>query len=663
MILARELELSTAEGNAMSVLAEIRARFGRSLAALTPGGESFTELIRPAQDPRFGDYQVNCAMPLEKKLGRPARQIASELVAATPLDDLATVEVAGPGFINLKLREPWIHAQLQRALSDPRLRAETTRQPKTFVVDFSSPNVAKPMHVGHIRSTVIGDALTKILRFAGHRVITDNHLGDWGTQFGMIIYGYRHFVDAAAYLRSPIDELGRLYRLVRTLSDYHEAVREWPAAGRHLEQLQSNQMRLKQETDPAQAKQRAKELAALADRIREQEATGASLERKIKAVESNAELAALARTHADIEQAVLDETARLHADDAANLALWHEFLPHCRADIQDIYRRLHVEFDHELGESFYHERLAGVVASLREKGLAVESDGAICVFLDSFETPMIVQKKDGAFLYSTSDLATIQYRVEQWKPDAILYVVDHRQHEHFEKLFAAAKKWGFDGVELIHVSFGTVLGDDGTPFKTRAGDTVGLRGLLDEAAQRARAIVDLNYPELDESSKSHIAETVGIGALKYADLSHNRTSDYKFSYDKMLALNGNTATYLQYLYARVNGVMSKGQIDVAALRRHPQPFDLSQPVERKLAIQLLRFGDAIADVLIDFKPNVLTGYLFELTQTFFEFYEQCKILEADSDARRVSRLQLSDLAGRTVQTGLSLLGIQVVEQM
>ncbi len=650
----------------MSALAEIRARFVKSLEEIAPNSRQLVDLIRPAQDSRFGDYQVNCAMPLEKLLGRPARQIATLLLEKTQIDDMATAEIAGPGFINLKLRDDWIQQNLIRAIADQRIGIALTPTPRTYVIDFSSPNVAKPMHVGHIRSTVIGDALTRILRFMGHQAISDNHLGDWGTQFGMIIYGYRHFVDQAAYRISPIDELACLYRLVRVLSDYHESKRELPKATQQLERLNEADVRLKQELAPADkdaAKKQNKELQTLSDKIHDQRETCESLRKTIHAVESDHQLARQARDHADVAQAVLVETAKLHADDPENLRLWHEFLPHCRADIQQIYRRLNVEFDHELGESFYHDRLAAVVESLQQKGLAVESDGAICVFIETFDTPMIIRKKDGAFLYSTSDLATIQYRVEQWQPNAILYVVDHRQHDHFEKLFAAAKKWGFDRLELTHVSFGTVLGDDGTPFKTRSGDTVGLRGLLDEAAQRAIAVVEKTSPEFDEATKRHIAETVGIGALKYADLSQNRTSDYKFSYDKMLALNGNTATYLQYLYARVKGIMAKGEIDVSALRHNPQPFDLRQDIERKLAIKLLRFEEAIADVLVDYKPNMLTSYLFELTQTFFEFYEKCTILEAETPALRTSRLQLCDLAGRTVQTGLKLLGIDVVDQM
>jgi arginyl-tRNA synthetase len=364
---------------------------------------------------------------------------------------------------------------------------------------------------------------------------------------------------------------------------------------------------------------------------------------------------------------VLEETAALHAGDEDNRALWNEFLPWCREDNERIYQRLAITFDHQLGESFYHDQLGSVVEELKRKGLARESEGAQCVFLDGFDTPMIVQKKDGAFLYSTTDLATIRYRMQVWKPDAVLYVVDHRQHEHFDKLFAAARKWGFDRVQLVHVSFGTVLGDDGKPFKTRSGGTVGLEGLLDEAEEKARGVLrEMNSPHLagmDAAGLERIATTVGIGALKYADLSQNRASDYKFSYDKMLELKGNTATYLQYLYARVQGVFREGEVDEASLRRTAPEFDLSTAVERQLAIQLVRFAEVLDDVALDYRPNLLAQYLFELAQQFFRFYDQCPVLKAEPESLRQSRLALCDLTARTVRQGLQLLGIGVVDRM
>jgi arginyl-tRNA synthetase len=322
-----------------------------------------------------------------------------------------------------------------------------------------------------------------------------------------------------------------------------------------------------------------------------------------------------------------------------------------------------------LGESFYHDRLAQVVDDLLARGIACESDGAICIFFDGQETPMIVRKKDGAFLYGTTDLATIHYRMETWRPDAILYVVDHRQSLHFQQLFAAARLLGLHDVELQHVSFGTVLGDDGRPFKTRSGDTVGLEGLLDEAVRRASEIVAANDDakpngqELSDEQRQRIAETVGIAALKYADLSQNRTSDYVFSYDKMLAMNGNTATYMQYAYARVRSIFARGNVDIEAMRGEGTPILLNSPAERALAIELLRFSEALDLTLAEYRPNQLTAYLYDLANCYSTFFEQCHVLRAENEELRGSRLLLCDLTARTVERGLDLLGIQVVEKM
>jgi arginyl-tRNA synthetase len=307
--------------------------------------------------------------------------------------------------------------------------------------------------------------------------------------------------------------------------------------------------------------------------------------------------------------------------------------------------------------------LGDVVADFEAKGFARNSDGATCVFMDNYETPMIIRKKDGAFLYSTTDLATIKYRVEHFKADAALCVVDHRQHEHFDKLFDAARLWGYNDIELTHVSFGTVLGDDGKPFKTRSGDTVGLASLLDEAESRALAIAVEQNPELKQEQQKTIAKAVGIGALKYADLSQNRSSDYKFSYDKMLALRGNTATYLQFSYARVQGIIRKTGADMSEVRANPVPFAFATDVERELAVKLIRFGEAIDEVLVEYKPNLLCSYLFELTQVFFQFLEKCSVKDAETESLKQSRLQFCDLMSRTVETGLGLLGIGVIDQM
>jgi arginyl-tRNA synthetase len=654
----------------MNPLTEIRKRFAAVFAhysQLQDGGRELLNLIRPAQDNKFGDYQANCAMPLAGKLGKPSREIASEIVRQIRLDDLCqSVEIAGPGFINLKLKEEWLTQAVQQIVGDSRLGIAPVTHPRRYVVDYSSPNVAKPMHVGHIRSTVIGDALAKTLRFVGHQVITDNHLGDWGTQFGMIIYGYKHFADQNAYRANPVGELGRIYKLVRKLMDYHEAVANLPAVEQWLKKQQDALARLQSQPkseDKKVEKTRLKEIEGLKNKISEQLAALEELAAKISSTDRDAELKKRAEQHLSIGSAVLEETSMLHAGNPTNLQLWHEFLPFCREDIQRIYRRLDIQFDYELGESFYHDQLQSIVDEFEAKGLAVASEGAICVFLENFETPMIIQKKDGAFLYSTSDLATIKYRIEQWQADVILYVVDHRQHEHFEKLFTAARLWGYTDVALHHVSFGTVLGDDGKPFKTRAGDTVGLEGLLDEAESRALAVVAEQNENLSPEQQREIATVVGIGGLKYADLSQNRATDYKFSYEKMLALRGNTATYLQYTYARVRGIFRKLEVNPDALRSQPQPIEITESVERQLALKLLQFGEAIDEVLVEFKPNILCNYLFELTQTFFQFYDQCSVKDAPSKHLQMSRLHLCDLTARTIITGLSLLGIGVLDQM
>jgi arginyl-tRNA synthetase len=547
-----------------------------------------------------------------------------------------------------------------------------TPNPRTYVLDYSSPNVAKPMHVGHIRSTVIGDALDRILRFLGHRVISDNHLGDWGTQFGMILYGYKHFVDAEQFAENPVQELTRLYKLVNQLVEYHEAKGAIVPLAEAVEAAESELTRMKSESPTgdkgAQKKQAAAIRKAEEKRTQSLEAVD-SAKRKIRDVESNATLARLASEHSTIGEEVLRETARLHAGDPENRKLWETFLPKCEFEIERIYERLNVRFDHAHGESFYQDRLADVVEDFIRRGLARESEGAICVFLDGFKTPMIIRKKDGAFLYSTTDLATIQYRMETWKPDIVLYVVDHRQSEHFEKLFAAARLWGFEQVDLRHISFGTVLGEDGKPYKTRSGETVGLESLLDEAVRRAYQVVKSNDdekpngPELSEQERQTIAEVVGHAAIKYADLSHNRTSDYIFSYDKMVALEGNTATYMQYSYARTQSIFAKGKIDREPLRSSKVPLELEHPLERSLALSLLRFENALEEVMVDYRPNQLTTYLYELATQFSRFYQQCKVLEAESDRARYTRLVLCDLTGRTIQVGLGLLGIGVVDRM
>ncbi len=654
----------------MSILSELKERFAVPLAELAEEPETCLDLVRQSQDPRFGDYQANFAMPLGKKLGRPPRDVADDVVAQLDLSDFCeSAEVAGAGFINVRLKNAWIAERLQAAVADGRLGVPEVATPRTYVVDYSAPNVAKPMHVGHIRSTVIGEALCRTLRFLGHRVTSDNHLGDWGTQFGMILYGWRHFRDEDAYRDSPVEELARLYRLVRRLMDYHDGLAREPKLQERLAQHASALEDQRRQAGPSPDKKTKKTLRRAEAEVDNLRGEIDELAAKLKKVEDDTALASLAARHAEVQRAVLAETARLHAGDEENLRLWREFLPYCLDEIQRIYDRLGVVFDHTLGESFYNDRLGDVVKELLDAGIARESDGAVCVFLQGQDVPMLVRKQDGAFLYATTDLATIEYRMKQWKPDAILYVVDHRQSMHFEHLFATARLLGYRDVELQHVSFGTVLGDDGRPFRTRSGEVVGLEGLLDEAVRRAGAIVGANDdakpdgPELSPSERRRIAQRVGIAALKYADLSQNRTSDYVFSYDKMLAMNGNTATYMQYAYARVRSIFARGGVDVKKLRSGGAEIFLNSPAERALGLAILQFPEALDLAMLDYRPNQLTNYLFELAGRYSTFFEQCPVLKAPTDALRQSRLLLCDLTARVIRKGLELLGIEVVEKM
>jgi len=571
---------------------------------------ALVEQVRETADSKFGDYSGTMAMALAKKAGRKPRDLAVEIINRLDIGELFEKpgDPVGPGFINLRVRDDALARAVAAACADDRMGIVPVERPATIVLDYSSPNVAKPMHVGHIRSTVIGDALAKILSFRGHHVITDNHLGDWGTQFGMILWGWKHCRDDAAFAADPTAELGRLYRLVRKVAD-----------------------------------KKPEELAA------------------------DPEAAALAAKYPDAGREVLLETAKLHEGDAENRALWEQFMPVCRREIDRIYSRLHVSFDHTLGESFYQPLLGGVVDDLVAKGLARESRGAIGVFLGGDdEPPLLIRKADGAFLYATTDLATIRWRMEHWKPDRILYVVDHRQSQHFEQVFETAGRWGIGGVDLVHVAFGTVLGDDGKPFKTRAGDTVGLEALLDEGVSRALGVVTAADADrgtgMPAEERQRIAEAVGIGAIKYADLSQNRTTDYVFSFDKMLQLTGNTAAYMQYAVARVEGIFAKGGIDRAAVRRECEGLVLSDTRERALAMKLLRFAEALEDVEADYRPNVLTAYLYDVAGAYSTFYDALPVLKA-AGAERTTRLALCDLTGKVLRRGLELLGIRVPERM
>jgi len=559
----------------------------RALAAAA--GVPAPALVHPTTNPQFGDYQANGVMAVAKARRLNPRELAQKVIAQLdPAAVPATWEIAGPGFINFRLDPAWLSRTLLATALDERLGVERAARPETIVVDFSAPNIAKPMHVGHIRSTILGDALARELRFLGHRVITDNHLGDWGTQFGMLIVGYRTILDRTAYARDPLTELERVYKVIQAQA----------------------------KADPA-----------VAARVRE-------------------------------------ELAKLQQGDPDNTALWQEFTSVSRVAFERIYARLGVQFDYWLGESFYNPRLPGVVQALQDKGLARPSEGAICIFYEDdpelAETPFLIQKQDGAFLYATTDLATVQYRAETFHPDRIIYVTDSRQQLHFRQLFAAARRWGYT-MALEHVWFGTILGEDGRPIKTREGEPIKLEALLDEAEERARAIVRDKHPGLSEDEQARTARVVGIGAVKYADLMQNRTADYRFSWDKLLALDGNTAPYLQYVYARIRSIFRKGELE----GWQPQPglvVRLVAPEEQDLAKQMIRFGDTLLEVERTYKPNILAGFLYDLATKFNLFYQAHPVLKAPADLRP-TRLLLCDLTARYLRTGLELLGIETLEAM
>jgi arginyl-tRNA synthetase len=649
----------------MDFLTELRSRLRNALTSLTDSPDAYVEMLKPSQEVKFGDFQANCAMPLKAVLKKAPRDIAALIIEMMDVADLCDPpEIAGPGFINFRLKNSRLAEETAKLATDERLGVSAVISPRTYIVDFSSPNVAKPMHVGHLRSTVIGNALCRTLKFLGHKVLSDNHVGDWGTQFGMIIYGYKHFRDEAAYKHNPVAELARLYRLVNRLSDHHELTANLPKLREKLplSEAAASAARQAAAAKPAdkdlarQLKRAEQELADLKDEITAAEA-------KCKALDEDPVLRPLADAHPRIGELARKETAKLHAGDAENKRLWDEFVPECMAALETMYQRFGITFDMALGESWYNSMLAGIVDELKKKNLAVVSEGATCVFVEGNDAPFIVQKADGAYTYATTDLATIRYRVEDLKADACLYVVDSRQSEHFQLLFATAKKMGYDRTEFRHVSFGTVLGEDRRPYKTRSGDTIGLESLLDEAIQNARKIVDENSSHLSEAERANVSVLVGMGAIIYVDLHHNRDSDYVFSWDKMLATSGDTATYNQYAYARVCGILRKGEVDVTALRSAGHPVLLDTPAERALALQLNRFSNAVADVAADYRPNLLTQYLFETANSFAAFYNDCHVLTAEPASLRASRLLLCDATARVMKQGLDLLGIGVAEQM
>ena len=558
--------------------------------------EGFTAAVDQAADARFGDYQTNAAMVLAKALKTNPRALATELAAAIDVTGLsAPPTVAGPGFINFAITPEALAARLESLLADEKLGIVPTTRPRTIVIDFSAPNVAKQMHVGHIRSTIIGDCLARIARFAGHTVITDNHIGDWGTQFGMVLYGWKRDLNEAALLSDPIRELLRLYKAVNAGSKAQEE-----------------------------------------------------------------EMKAGDRPDTPVRDACRAELVKLQAGDPENRAIWQRCVDVSLAGLAIVYNKLDITFDHYLGESFYNDRLPSLVAELEASGLARESDGALCIFTDDSPdaVPFIIRKRDGGYGYATTDLATVEHRLRVWQATDVWYIVGAPQALHFNQLFDATRRWGLEG-NLQHIAFGSILGPDGTMMKTRSGESVGLMEVLEEAEERALAVVQEKNPDLTEDEKAEIARAVGIGAVKYLELSQHRLTDYKFSWDKMLAFQGNTAPYLQYSYVRTRSIFRKLEGSTPEL---VGPYQLTEDAERWLALTLSRFAEVVPAVLEDFRPNLLATYLFTVAQAFHSFFEACPVLRAEGQVR-ATRLALCEATSRTLKTGLGLMGIRTTERM
>ena len=564
--------------------AQIRAAFA---AAFPDADLSALPLdALPAADESFGDYQCNGAMAAAKVLRRPPRAVAEAAVAHLPAGGLvAKAEIAGPGFINLTLADDALARHLEAIQADPLLGVPQPGAGRKLIIDYSSPNVAKPMHVAHIRSTVIGDALKRIHRALGYEVLGDNHLGDWGTQFGILIMGYRNFLDAAALATAPVDELQRVYVL-------------------------SHQ---KCEEDPAWKDQARAELV------------------------------------------------KLQAGDPENLALWQKFIDLSMIEFNRIYGRLGVSFELVRGESFYNDALPGVVEKLQSLGLVRESEGALVAFLEDEKLPpCIVRKSDGGYNYATTDVATVFSRETEFRPDGIIYVTDERQQLHFRQFFALAKKAGAQ-TPLRHIWFGLMRLPEGL-LSTRKGTAIKLDLLLDEAEKRALDLVKQASPEMPADQQQAVARAVGIGAVKYADLSQNPQSAVTFTWEKALAMDGNSAPYLQYAYARIASVIDKHAERFPECDWRREPLVLDAPQARRLAVRLARFGDAVLDAAEQEKPSLLADALYDLSQAYSSFYQNVPFLKADPGIRE-SRVRLCDLVAQILRRGLALLGIDTPDRI
>ena len=590
----------------------LESRLRAAVAAVVPSADPATLQVQPASEARFGDYQSNSLMLVAKAARLNPRQLAADVVARLEVSDCCgPVEIAGPGFLNFRLTPQALAGWVREAASGGPVLVPQAQTPRTVVLDFSSPNVAKPMHVGHIRSTGIGDALQRLWRLLGHRVISDNHIGDWGTQFGKLLVGWKELLDRPALERDPIAEMERLYKTVNTQCD----------------------------ADPARL------------------------------------------------EAARQELVRLQAGDPENLAIWKEMIRLSQVQFDTLYGRLGVRFDHTLGESFYNPELGRVVDELLAAGIARTSDGAVAVFSDRtlptkedpflvsrdgewVDVPALIRKSDGGFNYMTTDLATVDHRLRTWAPDEILYVVDDRQSGHFRALFHVFARWqpgACAKTRLRHIGFGKILGDDGKPFKTRSGDTVRLADVLDEAEERALKVVAEKRPDLPEAERREIARIVGIGAVKWQDLLPNRQSDYVFSWDKMLALQGNTAPYVQYQYTRAAKVVrdageGSGTSGTSGTAGVVPEVVLTEPAERALARHLMNLGYTLEAAAQECRPNYLCNYLHELAGLYSAFYEACPVLKAAEPARS-TRLALCRLSAQVLRLGLETLGIEVTEKM
>jgi len=547
----------------------------------------FSPKIDQTQNRQFGDYQSNAAMILAKALKRNPREVATAIAETFDGGGLFDApEIAGPGFINFRVTTAALTDRLAALIADEaRIGVAATSTPKTIVADFSAPNVAKPMHIGHIRGTIIGDCLTRVASFLGHKVISDNHIGDWGTQFGMILWGWKNFLNQGALEADPIAELLRVYREVNAKIAEDETLRDTCKA----------------------------------------------------------------------------ELVKLQGGDAENLAIWERCIEVSKVGLQKIYDRLEIRFDHWYGESYYNDRLAPLVDGLIARGIAEKSDGAICVFFHDNEKladkPALIRKSDGGFLYATTDLATIDVRLEELGADVIWYVVGAPQQLHFDQIFAISAKRGQEA-ELQFIPFGSILGKDRKMLRTRAGETVQLADVLSEAVARAMLIVEEKNPELAADEKAAIAEVIGIGSVKYAELSQFRMTDYIFDWDTMLSLKGNTAPYLINAYVRTRAIFRKLGSDFEA----GGEVVLTEEAEKALLLKLAQFAEIVPTILDDFRPNALAAYLYEVATTYHQFWEACPVLKVEGEIRQ-TRLALCELTGRVLRCGLGLLGIRTTEKM